>query len=224
MAMRLTLVVAAILAWGIAGCTAYVGDRVLDLPNDTAAIDPEQAISRAMSAVSALLDGLPMSKERKETFAGISPRRAIRADTPLEFGLVERKIILAKADVDITASMNSIVVTMGAVRVAHSENSIIVSAEDVTISHDGSRGCGSLVVSRGRTRISHARNTLIYATGGVVVSWANNIHAFNAPDRRTSWGYIDNTIIEPLFRNELAAKASPTPGRALRDQFVSKCP
>ena len=68
-----------------------------------------------------------------------------------------------------------------------------MSGRDVAISHDGSRGGGGLVVSKGSTRISHARNTLIYAVEGVQVWFANDVRAFNTPDRVVSWGHIDNT-------------------------------
>jgi hypothetical protein len=45
-----------------------------------------------------------------------------------------------------------------------------------------------------------ARNTLLYAPGGVDIAFAYDVRAFNTPERKATYGRIDDTAIEPLFQ------------------------
>lgn len=187
-----------VLAATLAGCAERAGDRLLNIPDR--ADDERDGVERTLNGVAALLERLPLPAERKRRLESLRPTRVIRESRRLDLDLTSDAIVLTQADIEVSAATNTIIVAAGSIRIAHCESSIVISGRDVAISHDGSRGGGSLVVSKGSTRISHARNTLIYAVEGVQVSFANDVRAFNTPDRVTSWGHIDNTLIEPLFK------------------------
>jgi hypothetical protein len=45
-------------------------------------------------------------------------------------------------------------------------------------------------------------NTTLYAPGGVKVSHQNNVISYNTDKRETSWGHINNIVVDPLFKKE----------------------
>lgn len=186
----------------VSGCATYVGDKLLELPETRVRYDQSRVISKARSGVSELLDSLGISDERKASFKKISPRGVVRDDHSLKRSHINSQLIVAGADASFASATNSIIIVAGPLHISHSANNIIICGTDVDISHDGSRGNGSLVVSKGRIKISHAGNSLIYALDGVEISHARNVRAFNTRERKTSWGHIDNVLVDPLFDAE----------------------
>ena len=184
------------------------------LPERTSACDQNEIISKAKSGVSDILDKLGVSAEKKASIEKITPKDIIHDSEPLTLTRVDNQLVVSGANTNISFATNSIIISTGTLHISHSGNNIIVCSSDVDISHDGSIGNGSLVVSKGKTRISHAGNTLIYAINGVVISHAYNVKAFNTRERKTSWGHINNIIVEPLFYEETAPKSLHPTGSA----------
>jgi hypothetical protein len=188
----------------VSACSTYTGDNLLRLPAQSSTHDQDRIISKAKDGVSDILDSLGVSEEKKGSLQKISPKNVIRDSGSLELTHIDNLLVVGGADANIAFAKNSIIISMGALHISHSSNNIVVCGGDVVISHDGSSGSGSLVISKGKTKITHAGDTLIYAVNGVEISHARSAKAFNTGKRKTSWGHINNIIVEPLFREETA--------------------
>jgi hypothetical protein len=193
-------------------CSTYTGDSLLRLPEQSATYNQTNIISKATNGVSEILDSLGVSKETKNSFEKIVPENVIRDSAPLKLTHIDNQLVVSGAATNIAFATNSIIISTGTLHISHSGNNIVVCGSDIDISHDGSLRNGSLVISKGKTKISHARNTLIYAIKGVEISHPHNVTAFNTRERKTSWGHINNIIVEPLFQGDTASnKALPSP-------------
>ena len=196
----------------VSGCSTYTGDNLLRLSEQSSTYDNNIAISKAKDGVSDLLDSLGVSEETKTSLEKIVPKSVIRYSKPIKLTHIDYQLVLAGGDTNIAFATNSIIISTGALHISHSDNNIIVCGSDVEISHDGGRlGNGSFVISKGKTKISQARNTHIYAINGIKISHARNVKSFNARERKTSWGHINEAIVEPLFQEETAPNKSLQP-------------
>lgn len=193
------------LALALGGCATPAGDELLQLPAQARAAEEDAIVARAREGVAKVLAGLEITGARKAFFENFSPQSVILDESPLELTRVDNQLVIAGAKTDIAFATNSIIIARDSLHISHGANNFIVCAADVDISHDGSMAEGSLVITRGRVDISHARNTLVYAVEGVEISHANNVRAFNTRDRKTSWGHINNAVVEPLFREEASS-------------------
>ncbi|MCP4722063.1 MAG: hypothetical protein GY860_21610 [Desulfobacteraceae bacterium] len=195
----------------ISACSPYTGDRLLRLSEQSRTYNQSSIISKVKGSMSDILDSLGVPEETKASFEKIAPENIICANESLKLTHVGNQLVVAGANTNISFATNSIIISTGALHISHSANNFIVCGSDVDISHDGSMGNGSLVISKGKTKISHAGNTIIYAIKGVEVSHAHNVKSFNTLERKTSWGNINNVIVEPLFHEETAPNTYEPP-------------
>jgi len=202
MTLIFRIIVIAIVIASVSACTTYTGDNLIKLSEQPVTYKQQRIIAKAQQGVADILDRLEISTKRKAAFETISPLSVIRDNEPLTLTRVDNQLVVAGQNTTIAYAANSIIISSGPLHISHSGNNVIVCGGDVDISHDGSIGHGSLIISKGKTEISHAGNSLIYAIKGVEISHARNVHAFNTRERKTSWGHINNSLIEPLFREE----------------------
>jgi hypothetical protein len=201
--------VAAIVLSVCAGCSTYVGDRLLKVPEEYAEHEDAVTIVRVLERVRELVARLNLPEERAAVLITLSPTAVVHGQNPLDLDFMEHRLILAAADSKVAFARDSVILAAGSLHISHSGNNVIIGGGDVDISHDGSFGRGSLVVARGRIAISHASNTLVYAPGGVDISHARDVWAFNTPDGGASRGDIRNLAVKPLFREEAASGRGP---------------
>lgn len=183
----------------------YAGESLLNLPEQTGSCNPSELIPTAKSGVSDILAGLGIQAEAKDSFEKIDPQSAICDNKPLNLNWIHDQLVVAGEATDIAHARDSIIISTGLLHISHSSNNVILCASDVDITHDGNRGGGSLVISKGKIKISFATNSLVYALKGVEISHAHNVQAFNTPERKTSFGHINNTAVTPLFPEEEAS-------------------
>jgi hypothetical protein len=172
------------------------------MPAQTDTQDDARLIATAKKETGKILDQFAVAGRARSALDAISPRKVIRDSAPVRLTRTDEALVLAAAGADIGFATNSIVIANGPVKIAHSTNNVIIAGGSVQISHDGSVGTGSLVITKGKLTISHATGTLLYAPKGVEIAHASGVRSFNTIDRTTSWGTIQNVLVEPLFEDE----------------------
>lgn len=209
---------AALLAMALltASCASTPGEKILGLTEGELTRDESKVLLKAKSLTTELLKHLDIPTKQKSAFEAISLKRVIRADQFARLPTVHDTLVIAGGDIDIAFAKNSLVVARGVTHISHSSNNIVVAANNIDVSHDGSDGSGSLLIAKGKIEVSHARNSIVSSPIGVNVSHANSVVAYNTPDRKTSWGEIDNRIVRPIFTERSTLKgADTTPSRTV---------
>ena len=187
------------LCWLLTGCASYTGDKLISLTHLPVQPESHAALVKTEEMVSKLYDHFKLPEERKISMDGILSYGLVQDNKPVEFSHEQRQVFLINGDIRISHCYNSVVVATGSINISHGGRNILVSGKNIRISHD--RG-NSIVIAGGHVDIAFATNTTVYAPGGVKISHPDNVIAYNTENRETSWGHVNNVLIDPLFRAE----------------------
>ncbi len=161
--------------------------------------------------LSKLYDELGLPEKRKISIDSISTYGLVQENKNIKFAHEKQKVFLINGDIHISHCHSSIVIATGNIDISNGSNNILISGNNVEVSHD--RG-GSIIVAKGSVDISFAYNTTVHAPGGLEISHPRNVIEYNTENRKTSWGHVNNILIEPLFKSETPFNKSiqPTAG------------
>ena len=189
--------------WIFTGCATYTGDKVISLAHLPVKPESHTTLVKVEEMVGQLYDHFELPEKRKIPIDDILSYELVQDNRAVEFSHEQRKVFLINGDIHISHCHNSIVVATGSIDISHGSKNILVSGKNIQISHD--RG-NSIVIASGTVDISFASNTTIYAPGGMKISHPSNVLAYNTENRKTSWGHVNNVLIDPLFKSEEAVK------------------
>ncbi|WP_438971823.1 hypothetical protein [Methylophaga sp.] len=192
----------------ITGCASYTGDKLVSFVSLPVEPSSHENLFKVEHRLLKLYDELKLPEERRIPLNSISTYELIQENKNINFAHEKGKVFLIDGDIHVSHCHSSIVVASGNIDISHGSNNILISGKNIEVSHD--RG-GSLIVANGSVDISFANNTTIYAPRGLEISHPRNVISYNTQDRKTSWGHVNNILIEPLFKSENTFNKSMQP-------------